>query len=161
MGRITLGGALSLAVVALPVHAAIIDTATFVPFSLAATESLEITNTGSITVAANNGVVPASSGITTGGITNAGEISTDQDGIAVVGGSTVDGSISNALGGSITGDDGSGSGQGIIIDTDSTVTGSIVNQGTIDAEDEGININDSAINVGITNALGVTVQTPT
>jgi len=148
-----LAAALSLAAIALPVHAAIINTATLVPFNLAATESLEITDTGSITVTADNAVAPAASGITTGGITNAGEISTQQDGITIVGGSTVDGSITNALGGSITADDGGGNGQGIIIETDSTVTGDIDNAGTVTSgADSIIVVVGSRVDGNISNA---------
>ena len=87
----------------------------------------------------------------TGGISNFGTISGGQRGIKVEGGSTIGGSITNEVGGTIRG---SGSGSAGIYIQSSTITGAINNSGDILGPQYGIYVGNGSTIGSITNEAG-------
>lgn len=148
-----------------------------VKFSVGTTLAGGITNASGATItgAAFGIALESSASVTSGGITNAGTINAVGDGIGINNLSSVTGDLTNAAGGLIdSGDDGifltngtltgnlvnagtiDADGDGIFVDTSSTITGSIQNSGSITGGTNGIHVDDSGVD-GITNAAGATI----
>ncbi len=125
-----------------------------------------IHNTGTIEVIGGeggNGIYVAGSTVTgeEGGIYNSGEIYANNGGIVVTTYSTTTGSgtpVTTSYGSTVSSINNSGlisAGDTGVEVSDSTVTGSITNSGTIFGSDEyGINVNESLVSGDITNAEG-------
>jgi hypothetical protein len=157
-GLATLGSALSL-LAATPAGAALvtIDNQTVnTTVLLGSGDSLQVTGTGIVDVATGIGVVNAGSGTTLGDIVNAGSISSgDNDAVVLGGSSTVTGDIRNE-GHIAAGFD------GIFVNTNSVVQGSIVNAagGVITGGNDGMEIQDGAtVNTDIVNDGAINAAT--